>query len=79
MFEINKKIKRYFKCEIKTASRWQQVTVSKWVIAIEPNHLTGDSFRNETPSCWSETQNSAVAVFGFIFVVEIEQKMLYKT
>ncbi len=28
-----------FKCEIKTVSRWQQVTVNKWVIAIEPNHL----------------------------------------
>ncbi len=38
MFEIIKKMKRYLKCEIKTASRWQQVTV-KWVIAIEPNHL----------------------------------------
>ncbi len=29
----------YIKCEIKTASRWQQVTVNKWVIAIEPNHF----------------------------------------
>ncbi len=42
--KLIKKIKRYFKREIKTASRWQQVTVNKWVIAIEPNHLTGDSF-----------------------------------
>ncbi len=25
--------------EIKTASRWQQVSVNKWVIVIEPNHL----------------------------------------
>ncbi len=32
-------MKRYFKCEIKTDSRCQQVTVKKWVIAIEPNHL----------------------------------------
>ncbi len=32
---------------------------------------TVDSFRNK--SC-SETQNSAVAVFGVIFVVEIKQK-----
>ncbi len=30
-----------FECEIKTASRWQQITVSKWVIAIEPNDLNG--------------------------------------
>ncbi len=72
--KLIKKIKRYFKREIKTASRWQQVTVNKWVIAIEPIHLTGDSFRNETLSCWSEMQNSAVAAFGIIFVVEIEQK-----
>ncbi len=29
--------KRYFECEIK--NRWQRVTVNKWVIVIEPNHL----------------------------------------
>ncbi len=59
-------MKIYFKCEIKTASRWQQVIVNKWVIVIEANHLNGlliDSF-------WKET----VAVFGIIFVGEIEQK-----
>ncbi len=33
-----------------------------------------DSFRNETPSCCSEMQNSAVAVFGIFFVGEKEQK-----
>ncbi len=32
-------MKSYFKCEIKTASRWQQVTVNKGVIVTEPNHL----------------------------------------
>ncbi len=77
IFTIIKKMKIYFKCEIKTASRWQQVIVNKWVIVIEPNHLNGlliDSFRKETPSCCSEMQNSAVAVFGIIFVGEIEQK-----
>ncbi len=37
---------------------------------IEPNH----SFRNESLSCCSETQNSAVAVFGIIFIGEMEQK-----
>ncbi len=41
------KKKRYFECEIKIASRWQQVTDNKWVIATEPNHLMVDSFRNE--------------------------------
>ncbi len=60
--------KKKVECEIKTTSRWQQVTVNKWVIAIEPNHLNR---WNETRS---ETQNSAVAVFGIIFVLEIEQK-----
>ncbi len=35
------KMKRYLECEIKIASRWQQVTVNKWVIATEPNHLNG--------------------------------------
>ncbi len=35
-FEI---IKIYFKCEIKTASRCEQVTVDKGVIVTEPNHL----------------------------------------
>ncbi len=35
----NYKKKKNFKCEIKTASRWHQVTVNKRVIAIEPNHL----------------------------------------
>ncbi len=32
-------MKRYFEYEIKIISRWQQVTVNKWVIATEPNHL----------------------------------------
>ncbi len=30
-----------YKCEIKTVSRCQQVTVNNAVIAIEPNHLNG--------------------------------------
>ncbi len=34
-------MKRYFKCEIKTANRWQQISVNKWVNAFEPNHLNG--------------------------------------
>ncbi len=76
MFEINNKFKRYFKREIKTASSWQQLTVNKRVTAIELNHLTGDSFRNETSSYWSETQNSAVAAFKKNVVIEIEQKRI---
>ncbi len=62
IIKIILKMKMDFKCEIKTTSRWQQVTVYKWVIATERNHLTVDSFRNEAPSSCSETQNSAVAV-----------------
>ncbi len=34
------KMKRYFKCKMKTTSRWQKVTGNKWVIATVPNHLT---------------------------------------
>ncbi len=48
------KMNRYFECEIKITSRCQKVTVNKWVIATEPNHLTVDSLRNE--STCSETQ-----------------------
>ncbi len=45
IFTIILTMKRYFKCEIKTASRWQQVIVKKWVIAIEQNHLNVQSFK----------------------------------
>ncbi len=31
--------KRYFKSEIKPASRWQRVSVNKVVIVVEPKHL----------------------------------------
>ncbi len=69
------KIKRYFECEIKTASRWQQVTVNKWVIATEPNHLNGWFIQEQNiSSCFSETQNSVVAVWNYFFVGEMEQK-----
>ncbi len=56
-----------FKCKIKTTSRWQKVTGNKWVIATEPNHLTADSFRNESLSCSSEMQNSVVMLAVCIF------------
>ncbi len=39
MYNYKKKKKIYIKCEIKTASRQDQVIVNKWVIAIEPNQL----------------------------------------
>ncbi len=64
--------------KLKTASRCHQVTVNKWVIVIEPNLLNGwfiqEQNRTEHHHA-SETQNCArVAVFGIIFVVEIDQK-----
>ncbi len=62
--------KRYFECEIKTSSRWQQVSVNKWVVVIEPNHLNDWFIRERI----TETLNSAVAVFGVNFVVELKQK-----
>ncbi len=67
-------MKRYFKCEIKTASRWQQVTVNKWVIAIETNHLNGWFIQERNTFMLLRDAKSAVAVFGTIFVGEIEQK-----
>ncbi len=69
---LNTRLKNmFFKCEIKTASRCQQVT-DKRVIAIESFKQMINS-RMKHSHC-SETQNSAVAVFGIIFVVKIEQK-----
>ncbi len=66
-------MKRYFKCEMKTAVRWQQLAVSE--ILTEPNHLNGWFIQEQsTVMCCSETQNSAAAVFGSIFVGDIEQK-----
>ncbi len=64
-------MKRDFKCETKPASRWHQVIVNKWVIAIEPNHLNSWFIQERNiSSCCSETQNSAVTVFGIIFVAK---------
>ncbi len=60
-----------FKCETKPASRWHQVTVNKWVTATEPNHLNSWFIQERNiASCCSETQNSAVTVFGIIFVAK---------
>ncbi len=85
MFEINKEIKINFKCEIKTTSWWQQVTINKWVIAVEPQSMGWtESFngwfnQDEMPSCWSKTQNSAVAVFGIILLAKLSKTSLAKT
>ncbi len=46
-------MKRYFTCEIKTANRCHQVTVNKWVIVIETNHLNGWLIQEQS----SEMQN----------------------
>ncbi len=50
-------MKRYFTCEIKTASRCHQVTVNKWVIVIEPNQLNGWFIQEQNTIMRSETQN----------------------
>ncbi len=65
---IIKKMKRYFTCEIKTASRCHQVTVNKREIVIERIIYTVDSFRNKTPSYFRDAKLCMVAVFGIIFV-----------
>ncbi len=56
MFEIIYKKWRYFICEIKTANRWQYVSVNKWVIAIEPNHLNSWFIQERITVICSETQ-----------------------
>ncbi len=76
IFKMIKKIKTDFKCEINTVSRCQKFTGNKWIIVTEPNHLMVDSFRNESPSCCSETQNSAVVVWNYFLVGEIQQKQV---
>ncbi len=43
-------MKSYFKCEMKTASKWQQVSVNKGVIATEPNHLNQRFSKCGTPT-----------------------------
>ncbi len=64
-------MKRYFKCEIKIVSRWQQVTVNKWDTE-SFKQLIHSGTKKQSGS--SETQNSIVSVFGMIFVGEKEQK-----
>ncbi len=49
-------MKRYFICEIKTASMCHQVTVKR-VIAIEPNHLNSWFIQEKNTSMHSEMQN----------------------
>ncbi len=71
MFEINTKMKRHFKCEIKNASRWQQVTV-KLVSHCDWTESFNEWFIQERNTSYSsEMQNSAVAVFGIIYFGEI--------
>ncbi len=66
----------FFKCEIKTASKCQQVTVKR-VIAIEPNNLnTWFIQERNTVMLLRDTRLCMVAVFGIIFVVEIEQRQV---
>ncbi len=50
-------MKRWFTCEIKTASRCHQVTVNEWVIVIEPNHLNGWFIQEQNTIMCSEMQN----------------------
>ncbi len=57
-----------------TSSRCQQFTVKR-VIVIEPNHLNSWFIQERnTVMLPREAKLCMVAVFGIIFVVEIEQK-----
>ncbi len=63
-------MKRYFTCEIKTASRCHQVTVNKWVIVIETNHLNGWFIQEQNRvKLLIDAKLCMVAVFGIIFGV----------
>ncbi len=58
MFEIIFQKLRYFKCEIKTTSRWQLDRIG----------LNGWFFQEQNTACCSETQNRAAAVFEMILL-----------
>ncbi len=75
IFKLILKMKIDFKCEIKTTSRWQWVTVNKWVTASEPNHLN-DWFIQEriTVMLLRDTKQCCSCVWSYFFVGEIEQK-----
>ncbi len=70
--------KRYFECEIKTTTRWQQVTVNKWFIVTEPTHLNQNiwiiSSKARKHCHVAQRHKTAVAVFGIFFVGKMEQK-----
>ena len=66
-------MKWYLKCEIKTASRWQRVTVNKWVIAIEPNHLNGWFIQERNTIMLLRDAKQWLCLEWFLFL-EIERK-----
>ncbi len=65
---------RYFKCELKIASR--QRCDNKWVIAIEPNHLNSWSIHSGTNHSHVTQRRKTVLwlCLELFFVGEIEQK-----
>ncbi len=65
-------MKRYFKCEIKTASRWQQVTIN---IVTEPNHLNGWFIQEQnTVKLLRDAKLFCGGCLELFLVGEIEQK-----
>ncbi len=70
-------MKRDFKCETKPASRWHQVTVNKWVTATELNHLRLIHSGTKHIVMLLRDANSAVAVFGIIFVATEQKQAIW--
>ncbi len=68
------KMKRYFDWEIKTTSRWQQVTVNKWIIATEPNYLNSWFIQERSTVMLLRDAKQCCGCLELFFVGEIEQK-----
>ncbi len=82
---LKKKMKRYFKCEIKTASRWQQLAVSESlrlnrIIWIRISFIARYVYTyiswliQERTTVIAQRRKTVLWLFGSIFVGEIEQK-----
>ncbi len=70
--DIRNYLKKYCNYEIKTTCRLHQVTVYKWIIATEPNHLNDYGANHHHVA---QTRKRVLwDVFVIIFVGETEQK-----
>ncbi len=70
-----------FKCEIKTTSRWQKVTVNKWVIATEPNHLNSWFIQERNipcvPMCILSTLSALNSIENYYYHIEFRMDSMH--